>query len=190
MTVRALLQRRAELLFFLCFAFLVCSPSSVCRNVWQCILTVMLLILQQLLVQSSKLFIFRGCDPPLRFGVDSGAQSPSVCERSLENRQQRLSPFPVTFHLPSSPQQTNCIDRQKQDYSEEICKTTGLWKLKQANIEIMFRSGEEGDSTGAVAWLWCWSGTVMVRQQERGFDVFLGQKLSIYPCKLLWMVTL
>lgn len=39
----------------------------------------MLLILQQLLVQSSKLLIFGGCDPPLRFGVDSGAKSPIVC---------------------------------------------------------------------------------------------------------------
>lgn len=49
---------------------------------------------------------------------------------------------------------------------------------------------EEGDSTEAAAQLQCWSGTMMVRQQERGFKVFLGQKLSIYPCKLLWMVTL
>lgn len=67
---------------------------------------------------------------------------------SLGNQQQRLSPFPATFHLPSSPQQTNCIDRQKQDYGEEICKTTGLWKLKQANIGIMFRSGQDGVGGG------------------------------------------
>lgn len=36
--------------------------------------------------------------------------------------------------------------------------------------------GEEGDSTGAVTGLWCWSDAVVVRQQERGFKVFLGQK--------------
>lgn len=32
--------------------------------------------------------------------------------------------------------------------------------------------GKEGDSTGAVTGLWCWSDTVVVRQQERGFKVF------------------
>lgn len=56
--------------------------------------------------------------------------------------------FQATFHLPSSLLQTNCIDRQKQDYGEEICKTTGLWKLKQANIVIMLGDGQDGVAGG------------------------------------------
>lgn len=45
---------------------------------------------------------------------------------------------PCFTSSPTSPHQTNCTDRQRQDYEEEICKTTGLQELNQANIEIRF----------------------------------------------------
>lgn len=94
-----------------------------------------------------------------------GAGALSVCgnEQSLGNQQRRHPPFPAPGSLPFSLQQTNCIDRQKQDYGEEICKTTGLWKLKQANTEIMFGvwvvgagggQGQGGSSNRAVRRWW------------------------------------
>ena len=81
----------------------------------------------------------------------------------------KTSSIPSNCFLHSSPQQTNCIDRQKQDYGEEICKTTGLWKLKQANTEIMFGDWvEQRWGRMGMGWAQWFSGTAGEKAAGRG----------------------
>lgn len=110
--------------------------------------------------------------------------------RALETSSEGILHSQLLVCFPSSPQQTNCIDRQKQDYGEEICKTTGLRKLKQANTEIMFGvwvvgagggQGQGGSSSRAVRRWW--------RGSRGGVEMFEEKSEVTSPCKLLWTET-